>query len=90
MGLSLLVSAWLFFRATGGLFNPNISFALLLTGIITPARFVLYAIAQLLGDIVAAVLVLALLPGKLASKCVFPHIPNFSLPMPIVASALAH
>ena len=68
MGLSLLVSAWLFFRITGGLFNPNVSLALLLVGAIGPVRFVLYCIAQLLGGIAAAALVLALTPGKLAFK----------------------
>jgi aquaporin related protein len=72
MGLSLLVSAWLFFRASGGLFNPNVSLALVLTGVITPVRFVLYCIAQLLGGITASALVLALMPGPLASKYV-PH-----------------
>lgn len=67
-GFSLLVSAWLFFRVTGGLFNPNVSLALLLTGIIGPVRFVLYCIAQLAGGIAAAGLILALTPGPLASK----------------------
>lgn len=70
MGLSLLISAWMFFRVTGGLFNPNVSFALLLTGIINPVRFALYCAAQLLGAIVAAGLVLALTNGPLASKYV--------------------
>lgn len=67
-GFSLLVSAWLFFRVTGGLFNPNVSLALLITGIIGPVRFVLYCVAQLLGGITAAALVLALTPGPLTSK----------------------
>lgn len=67
-GMSLLASAWLFFRVTGGLFNPNVSLALLLTGIIGPVRFVLYCIAQLLGGIAAAGLVLALTPGSLQSN----------------------
>jgi aquaporin related protein len=70
MGLSLLASAWLFFRVTGGLFNPNVSLALALVGVIRPVRFVLYCIAQLVGGIVASGLVLALTPGELASKCV--------------------
>ncbi|TFK73288.1 aquaporin-like protein [Pluteus cervinus] len=60
MGMSLLVSAWLFFRVTGGLFNPNISLSLLLVGIIGPTRFVLYCIAQLLGAIAASYLLLGL------------------------------
>ncbi|CAL1716141.1 unnamed protein product [Somion occarium] len=67
-GFSLLVSAWLFFRVTGGLFNPNVSLALLLTGIIGPVRFVLFCIAQLVGGITAAALVLALTPGPLQSN----------------------
>lgn len=67
-GLSLLVSAWLFFRVTGGLFNPNVTTALLLTGVIGPVRFVLFCVAQLAGGIAAAALVLALTSGPLQSK----------------------
>ena len=67
-GLSLLVSAWLFFRVTGGLFNPNVTTALFLSGIIGPVRFVLFCIAQLVGGIAAAALILALTPGPLQSK----------------------
>lgn len=69
-GLSLLVSAWFFFRATGGLFNPDVSLALLLLGCIGPTRFVLYCIAQLTGAIAAAGIVLALTPGPLTYKYV--------------------
>ncbi|THG95723.1 hypothetical protein EW026_g5974 [Hermanssonia centrifuga] len=69
-GLALLVSAWLFFRVTGGLFNPNVSLSLLLVGVIGPVRFVLYCIAQLLGGIAAAALILGLTPGPLMSKYV--------------------
>lgn len=67
-GFSLLVSAWLFFRVTGGLFNPNVSTALFLTGIIGPVRFVLYCVAQLVGGIAAAALVYALTPGEIVFK----------------------
>lgn len=67
-GFSLLSSVWLFYRVTGGLFNPNVTLALLITGVIGPVRFVLYCIAQLLGGISAAALILALMPGPLASK----------------------
>jgi aquaporin related protein len=69
-GLSLLVSAWLFFRATGGLFNPDVGLALLLLGCIGPTRFVLYCIAQLTGAIAAAGIVFALTPGPLTYKYV--------------------
>ncbi|KAN0118436.1 Aquaporin-like protein [Russula decolorans] len=65
-GLSLLVSAWFFFRATGGLFNPNVSLALLLAGCIGPMRFILYCIAQLTGAIAAAAIVLSLTPGPVS------------------------
>jgi len=61
-GFSLLVSAWLFYRVTGGLFNPNVSLAFLITGIIGPVRFVLYSIAQLAGSIAASAVVLGLSP----------------------------
>jgi aquaporin rerated protein, other eukaryote len=70
-GLSLLVSAWFFFRATGGLFNPDVSLALLLVGCIGPTRFVLYCIAQMVGAIAAAGIVLGLTPGALSYKYVF-------------------
>ena len=67
-GFSLLVTAWLFFRVTGGLFNPNVSLALFLTGVIGPVRFVLYCISQLAGGVAATGLVLVLTPGPLAAK----------------------
>ncbi|KAI7939917.1 hypothetical protein MJO28_013569 [Puccinia striiformis f. sp. tritici] len=66
MGLSLLFSAWIFYRATGAAFNPNVSFALLLVGVISPERFVFYVIAQFGGAIAASALLEALLPGPLA------------------------
>ncbi|KAG0141087.1 hypothetical protein CROQUDRAFT_68699 [Cronartium quercuum f. sp. fusiforme G11] len=66
MGLSLLFSAWIFYRATGAAFNPNVSFALLLIGVITPTRFILYVLAQFIGAIVASGLLSGLLPGPLA------------------------
>ncbi|KNZ73376.1 Aquaporin-4 [Termitomyces sp. J132] len=66
MGFSLLVSAWLFFRITGGLFNPEVALALLLVGAIKPIRFVLFVIAQLVGSIVASALVRVLTSQNLS------------------------
>lgn len=66
MGLSLLFSCWIFFRATGAAFNPNVSLALLLIHIISPVRFVLYTTAQLLASIAAAGVLQGLLPGPLS------------------------
>ncbi|KIJ62851.1 hypothetical protein HYDPIDRAFT_29998 [Hydnomerulius pinastri MD-312] len=66
MGFSLLVTAWLFFRVTGGLFNPNITLALFLVGVVGPVRFVLFCIAQLLGSIAASAILYGLTPGPLS------------------------
>lgn len=80
-GLSLLVTAWMFYRITGGLFkydiifaapqsfrltqsvSPAITVALWLTGVLTTTRAVMLFIAQLIGGIVAAALVLGLTPS---------------------------
>lgn len=66
MGLSLLFSAWIFFRITGAAFNPNVSFALLLIGAISPLRFILYTMAQLSASIAACGFLEALIPGTLS------------------------
>jgi aquaporin related protein len=68
MGFALLATVWIFYRVTGAAFNPNVTLALFLVGAIGPVRFVLYSIAQLVGAITASGLLLALLPGQLASK----------------------
>ncbi|ORY81958.1 aquaporin-1 [Protomyces lactucae-debilis] len=64
-GFSLTVNAWVFFRISGGLFNPAVSFALCLIGAITPLRMALLTLAQLLGGITAAAIVDSLSPGSL-------------------------
>ncbi|KAG0143328.1 hypothetical protein CROQUDRAFT_49000 [Cronartium quercuum f. sp. fusiforme G11] len=69
MGLSLLATAWTFFRVSGSVFNPNVAIALVLTGAIKPMRFILYVCAEVLGAIVASALLQAALPGKLAVNC---------------------
>lgn len=66
MGLSLLISVWLFYRVTGGIFNPAVSTALLLIGAIGPVRWALCCFAQMIGAIAASGVLLALLPGELA------------------------
>ncbi len=64
-GFSLAVNAWIFFRVSGGLFNPVVSFCLMLVGAVTPLRMAVCTISQILGGIVAAAIVDALTPGKL-------------------------
>jgi len=66
LGLSLLVAVWLFFRATGGLFNPNITTALWLVGVIGPVRWALCCFAQMIAAIAASAVVMALMPGPVA------------------------
>ncbi|KAJ7116578.1 aquaporin-like protein [Mycena epipterygia] len=60
MGFSLVVSAWSFFRITGSLFNPCITLALVLLGVLPPLRGVLYFIAQFMGSILASAILLGL------------------------------
>lgn len=68
MGFSLLVSAWIFYRITGSLFNPNVSLALWIIGAIGTVRFILCCIAQLAGGVVAAALIRVLTPGPFIVK----------------------
>ncbi|GAA6029770.1 hypothetical protein JCM8097_001041 [Rhodosporidiobolus ruineniae] len=64
-GFSLAVTAWTFFRISGGLFNPAVSFGMMLIGAITPIRAALLTVSQILGGITGAAIVHALLPGTL-------------------------
>ncbi|CAO1632916.1 unnamed protein product [Jaminaea pallidilutea] len=67
-GLSLLVTAWVFYRVTGGLFNPAITLALFLIGGLSSFRAVLLCVAQILGGIAGAGLVAVLTPFGGASS----------------------
>ncbi|KAF8207009.1 aquaporin-like protein [Mycena galopus ATCC 62051] len=60
MGFSLVVCAWIFFRITGSLFNPCVTVSLVLLGILPPFRGLLYFIAQFLGSVLAAAILLGL------------------------------
>jgi len=64
-GFSLAVNAWIFFRVSGGLFNPAVSLGMLLVGAITPLRAGLLTISQVLGGMTGAALIDALTPGTL-------------------------
>lgn len=69
MAMALTLSIWIFFRATGAAFNPNIALTLVLLKVITPLRFVLFCVAQLLGAMAAAGVLEGLLPGGLNVNC---------------------
>jgi aquaporin rerated protein, other eukaryote len=65
-GLSLVINAWIFFRVSGAIFNPAVSLALALTGMVPPLRAVFLTLAQVLGGITAAGLIKVLVPGQLS------------------------
>ncbi|KAI1629005.1 aquaporin rerated protein [Exophiala viscosa] len=65
-GFSLAVNAWIFFRISGGLFNPAVTLGLCLIGAVPFIRGGLVFIAQMLGAMAAAGVVSCLFPGPLA------------------------
>ncbi|EGD93004.1 aquaporin [Trichophyton tonsurans CBS 112818] len=62
---ALAINVWVFYRVTGGMFNPAVSLALALVGAISPIRAVMVSIAQVVAGIAAAGVVSALFPGPL-------------------------
>jgi len=64
-GFSLAVNAWVFFRITGGLFNPAVTLALCLIGACKWVRGLLVFIGQILGAIAAAGIVSCLFPSAM-------------------------
>ena len=64
-GFSLMVNVWIFFRISGGLFNPAVTFGMLLTKALTPVRCLLLVVAQLAGSIFASFLVKVMFPTEL-------------------------
>ncbi|KAK5163350.1 Aquaporin-1 [Saxophila tyrrhenica] len=65
-GFSLAVNAWVFFRISGGLFNPAVTLGLAMIGGITWVRAGLVFIAEMLAGMCAAGVVAALFPGPMA------------------------
>ena len=64
-GFSLAVNAWVFFRISGGLFNPSVTLAMCLIGAVPYTRGGLVFISQIIGAIASAAVVSALFPGTL-------------------------
>ncbi|KAI9050442.1 hypothetical protein LZ554_005606 [Drepanopeziza brunnea f. sp. 'monogermtubi'] len=67
-GFSLAVNAWVFFRISGGLFNPAVTLGMCLVGALPYIRGACLIFAQILGGITAAAIVSALLPGPLTVR----------------------
>ncbi|CAN9395627.1 unnamed protein product [Alternaria sp. RS040] len=64
-GFSLAVNAWVFFRISGGLFNPAVTFGMCLIGALPWVRGGLLFVTQILGGMAAAGLVQCMFPGDL-------------------------
>jgi aquaporin related protein len=67
-GFSLAVNVWIFFRISGGLFNPAVTIAMALIGAMGWINAALLIISQILGAIAAAGVVSALFPGPLSVR----------------------
>jgi aquaporin related protein len=62
-GFSLMVNVWVFFRISGGLFNPAVTLAMMLVKAVSPARAAWLLVGQLGGAISASAIVQALFPA---------------------------
>ncbi|KAF1916534.1 aquaporin-like protein [Ampelomyces quisqualis] len=67
-GMSLAVNAWVFFRISGGLFNPAVTLGMMIVGATGYVRGALIIISQILGGIAASGVVSAMMPNVLAVK----------------------
>ncbi|KAI5858507.1 aquaporin [Tricharina praecox] len=65
-GFSLCINVWIFFRISGGLFNPVVTLGLLLIGALSGTRAAVIFLAQIVASIVSAVAVNGLFPTPLA------------------------
>ena len=63
-GLSLMVNVWIFFRISGGLFNPAVTLGMVLVGALPIVRAICLFVAQIAGAIAASGMVLGLFPAK--------------------------
>jgi aquaporin related protein len=64
-GAALAVNVWVFYRVTGGMFNPAVTLGLLLAGAVKPLRALILLPTQLVAAICAAAVVDAIIPGPL-------------------------
>lgn len=63
-GFSLMVNVWVFFRISGGLFNPAVTLAMTLVGAIPPVRACFLFLAQMVGGIAASAMVRFMFPTE--------------------------
>ncbi|KAJ4335269.1 Aquaporin-1 [Ascochyta clinopodiicola] len=67
-GMSLMVNAWVFFRISGGLFNPAVTLGMMVVGATGYSRGLLIIVSQILGGITASGVVSAMMPNVLAVR----------------------
>ncbi|KAH5733207.1 hypothetical protein HBI20_033600 [Parastagonospora nodorum] len=67
-GLALMVNAWVFFRISGGLFNPAVTLGMRLVGATAYMRGLLIIISQIIGGIAASAVVSGMMPNVLAVR----------------------
>ncbi|CAO2657224.1 Nn.00g033500.m01.CDS01 [Neocucurbitaria sp. VM-36] len=67
-GFSLAVNVWIFFRISGGLFNPAVTIAMGLIGAVPWVKAALLIVSQILAGIAAAGIVSTLFPGPLSVR----------------------
>ncbi|KAL5117166.1 Aquaporin-1 [Pleosporales sp. CAS-2024a] len=67
-GFSLTVNAWVFFRISGGLFNPAVTMGMMLVGATGYLRGALVIVSQIVGGIAASAVVSAMMPNVLAVR----------------------
>jgi aquaporin related protein len=64
-GTALAVNVWIFYRVSGGMFNPAVSLGLVLVGAVPPLHALAIIPTQLVAAMAAAGITDALLPGPL-------------------------
>lgn len=65
-GFSQFVNTWVFYRVSGGLFNPAVTWGFFMFGKFSFHKTVVFFISELVGGIAAAAVAQALYPGGLA------------------------
>merc|ERR1712000_806359 len=65
-GVSLALTVWVFFRVTGGMFNPAVTWALILARVVKPIAGLAIIVTQLVAAIAASAVVSGILPGPFA------------------------
>jgi aquaporin related protein len=63
-GFSLMVNVWIFFRISGGLFNPAVTLGMVMVGAVPILRAMFLFVAQIAGAIAASGMVLGLFPTQ--------------------------